>query len=184
MKWEGNIEHTLEECIEEAKKYTCREDFRKGRYDLYQWTYKHKHQEEVFSHMVKKHTAHRWTMEEAVNIMNQYEYLNDFINEQRKCHRFLQKNSNYKEITKHLKRRKPYETYDENKKEIHAKSLKKLFGKRCMIYNEHESLEFDSLREVERFFWGKGITKLSRHRFKDGEIIKETNYYFKNISDV
>lgn len=106
MKWEGNIEHTLEECIEEAKKYTCRQDFRKHRYDLYQWTYKHKHQEVVFAHMVKKHTSHKWTMDEAIDIMNRYEYINEFIKEQRKCYRFLQKHPNYREIIKHLKKNK------------------------------------------------------------------------------
>jgi hypothetical protein len=182
MEWEGNIQHTLEECIEEAKKYTCREDFRKGRYDLWQWTYVHKHQEVVFAHMPLKQIPYKWTVEEAINIMNQYIYLNDFIREQPRCHRFLSRKSNYKEITKHLKL-KSYKHWDKEKQEKYSKSVTKLLGKSCTIYNEHERLEFDSLRDLERFFWNKGLDRLSRHRFKEGEIIKETNYYFTKLKN-
>jgi hypothetical protein len=182
MEWEGNIKHTLEECIEEAKKYTCRQDFRKGRYDLYQWTYKHKHQEVVFAHMPKKQIPYKWTVEEAVNIMNQYVYLNDFIREQPRCHRFLSRKSNYKEITKHLKL-KSFKHWDKEKQEEYSKSVTKLLGKSCTIYNEHERLEFDSLRDLERFFWDKGLNRLGRHRFKEGEIIKDTNYYFTKLKN-
>jgi len=178
MEWEGNIEHTLEECIEEAKKYTCRQDFRKHRYDLWQWTYKHKHQEVVFAHMVKKQIPYRWTIENALKIMNQYEYLNDFIKEQPRCHRFISRNLNYREVTKHMKKRKPYENWDEDRKTTHRKKISKSLGKSCIIYNEDERLEFSSLRELERFFWDKGYSKMSRYRFKEGEIIRETNYYF------
>ena len=183
MKWEGNIEHTLEECIEEAKKYTCRQDFRKGRYDLWQWTYVHKHQEVVFTHMPIKQIPYRWTIDKALSIMNQYEYLGDFTKEQPRCQRFLSRNTNYKEITKHLKKRKPYENWDESKKITHKRETKKLLGTSCTIYNEYERLEFDSLRDLEKFFWNKGLNKLSRHRFKEGEIIKETNYYFTKLKN-
>jgi hypothetical protein len=107
MEWEGNISHTIVECMEEAKKYTCKEDFRRDRYDLWQWTYRHKHSDVVFAHMVN--------------------------------------------------RRKTYE---------------------CTIYNEREKLKFNSMRELERFFLGKNISQMSRHRFKEGKLIKGTDYYF------
>lgn len=110
MEWDGNIEHTLEECIGVAKNYICKEDFRRDRYDLWQWIYKHKHSDVVFAHMVNQQKVYR-----------------------------------------------------------------------CIIYNERERLEFNSMRELERFFLGKNVPQMNRHRFNEGKVIKGTDYYFTRL---
>jgi hypothetical protein len=101
MKWEGNIEHTLEECVEEAKKYTCRQDFRKARYDLWQYTYKHKYEDIVFTHM-KKQRVLKWNTQEAVEISKKYKTVKEFEENDYRAYRHLCRQKNYHELTKHL----------------------------------------------------------------------------------
>jgi hypothetical protein len=101
MKWEGNISHTLEECITEAKKYSTKGEFRKARYDLYQWVYQHGHSEIVFSHM-QKLRVYKWNTEDAIEISKKYTTVKDFVKNDFNAHRHLQRKKNYKELTKHL----------------------------------------------------------------------------------
>jgi hypothetical protein len=180
MEWDGNIEHTLEECIKEAKKFTNRQDFRKQRYDLWQWTYKHKHQDKVFEHMVMERKPYKWTVDEVFDIVNQYEYVDDFMREQPRCYRYISKKSNYREITKNLKR-KTYDTWDEEKRVSYKKSVSRRVGKPCTIYNEQERYRFDAISELEKFFLDRGLSEVKRHKFNEGKLIKGTDYYFTRL---
>lgn len=105
MEWEGNIEHTLEECIEEAKKYTRKQDFKKGRYDLWQWTYKHGYSEIVFSHM-KKERVLKWDTNTAIECAKKYKTVKEFMENDFKAYKHLRRTEYYNEATQHMIR--PY----------------------------------------------------------------------------
>jgi hypothetical protein len=104
MKWEGNIEHTLEECLEESKKYKTRNEFRHARYDLWQYTYVHKYEDIVFVHM-EKQRVYKWNTKDAVEISKKYKTIKDFMENDYRAWRHLSRHKDYQELTKHLERK-------------------------------------------------------------------------------
>jgi hypothetical protein len=92
-------DYTLDEAINEAKKYTTIGELRKNNAKLDHWIRRKKYEKIVYSHMKK---PKRWNLDDAIQISKKYKTHKEFREKDRNAYFFLRRRSDFEELTKDL----------------------------------------------------------------------------------